>query len=261
MNNIDLISYRKDLKWPIGHGYGPVAVGAPSQRDVHSLKSILIHTTNSSDGNTGYRSEAAFLRDSPNVSCHFVVSSHDATVVQILPPQWIAWHAGDCADSDYENARSLGIEIAWSALSGPLPWSAIDNVTSLVRSLLASYPWITKIDMHRAQAVPHGRKVDPSGWSDADFYAWRDIILRGPSAPPSPALQHYIISHPRGARLREKPTTQQSATLLLLSHGTPIAGTEMIDGTETVEGEPRWVKTTVQHKSGFIWRGLLEVAP
>src|SRR5438477_1436492 len=98
---LDTTSYRKDLTCPIGHGYGPVVIGGPAQRDAHSLKSILIHTTNSPTGNTDYRPEAAFLRDSPDVSCHFVVSSHDAAIIQLLPPQWIAWHAGDCADSDY----------------------------------------------------------------------------------------------------------------------------------------------------------------
>lgn len=181
-------TYRKDTRWPVGRGYGPVVNGGPSQRDVNSIRAILIHTTNNSNGNTNYVGEAAFLRDSADVSCHYVVSSHDSTVAQVLPDKWIAWHAGDCADNDYQNATSIGIEIAWTINKGNLPAIAIENVTELVTSLLQKYPHITKIDMHRAQAVPKGRKSDPSGWNDAPFYAWRDATLKAarqaPSQPP-----------------------------------------------------------------------------
>jgi hypothetical protein len=175
--SIDQTTYRKDLAWSIGHGYGPVVEGGPAKRDTGRIRTILIHTTNSPTGNTNYRPEAVFLRDSEKVSTHYLASSHDTTIVQILPDEWIAWHAGDCADNDYENPTSLGVEIAWAKGAGPLPSIAIGNVTRLVRSLLRQYPHITKIDMHRAQAVPKGRKIDPSGWLDADFYAWRDEML------------------------------------------------------------------------------------
>jgi len=179
---IDRTTYRKDLKYPkrqpdgYYHGYGGVTAWTLPRRDLASLRSILIHTTNNPDGNTSYPSEATFLLDSPNVSAQYVVSSHDDTIIQELPDDYIAWHAGDCLDNDFENLRSIGIEIAWAAGKGPIPQIAIENTTELVRSLLGAYSSIVKLDMHRAQAP--GRKIDPSGWENAAFYRWRDQMLR-----------------------------------------------------------------------------------
>lgn len=186
--------YRKDLAYPnrlketgAFYGYGhPTKPKLPATRDWHDIRAILVHTTNNPKGNTAYPSEARFLRDASNVSIHYVVSSHDQTIVEVLPPAFIAWHAGDCLDNDYENITSIGIEIAWTPAAGALPQIAIDNVTRLVKQLLDWYPWITKIDMHRSQAIPKGRKQDPSGWSDKDFYTWRAGIF-GSAAPTQPA--------------------------------------------------------------------------
>ncbi len=195
---LDTTSYRKDRKHPLQHGYGVSRPGGPSRRSLSAIRAILIHTTNNRKGNTHYVPEAAFLRDSVDVSAHYVVSSHDQAVVQILGETEIAWHAGDCADNDYENETSIGIEIAWTINKGPLPQQAIDNVTDLVRAILQRCPQIRKIDMHRAQAIDKngrlGRKVDPSGWATPDFYQWRDALLAAPTlAVPAPPARKYRI--------------------------------------------------------------------
>ncbi|HEU5013975.1 MAG TPA: peptidoglycan recognition family protein [Roseiflexaceae bacterium] len=214
----DLSTYRKDTRWAVGHGYGPVFDGGPSRRTTAQITSILVHTTNSPVGNTAYAIEAAFLRDSPDVSIHYVVSSHDDTIVQVLPEPWIAWHAGACADKDYENPSSIGIEIAWCPQAGALPQIAINNLTRLVRDIRQRYPWIAKIDMHRAQAVPKGRKIDPSGWSDAAFYAWRDSLLQGSSLPPASSL-------PTPLPYVGAPQSISAATFtaVLVDHQSPLA--------------------------------------
>ncbi len=193
------LTYRKDLRYPTRdpksgfyHGYGGVRAFTSPVRTSSQLRAILIHTTDNPHGNTDYHPEAVFLRDSPDVSAGYVVSSHDSTIVQLAPDTVITWHAGDCADNDFENPTSIGIEIAWTGGKGPLPAIAIDNTTKLVRSLLQQHPTITKIDTHRGQAVPKGRKPDPLGWPDAVFYPWRDRMLKergtapSPSAPPDP---------------------------------------------------------------------------
>lgn len=207
-------SYRKDLKYPdplksgFYRGYGhPTKAYQPATRDWHAIKAILIHTTNNPHGNTAYPQEARFLRDSASVSINYVCSSHDHTIVEVLPPAFIAWHAGDCQDNAYENLYSIGVEISWTINKGPLPQIAIDNVTRLVRQLLEWYPWITKIDMHRSQAYPKGRKIDPSGWSDKDFYAWRSGIF-GSAAPTQITEDDPIISPARA-------TEAQCATYIL----------------------------------------------
>lgn len=197
---LDTTSYRKDRKHPLQHGYGVSRPGGPSRRSLSAIRAILIHTTNNRKGNTHYVPEAAFLRDDTGVSAHYVVSSHDQAVVQILGETEIAWHAGDCADNDYENETSIGIEIAWTINKGPLPQQAIDNVTDLVRAILQRCPQIRKIDMHRAQAIDKngrlGRKVDPSGWATPDFYAWRDALFAVPTlAVPAPPARRYRVRY------------------------------------------------------------------
>jgi hypothetical protein len=192
-------TYRKDIKYPAPNasgfyrGYGWLIPRHSPQRDKQDIRAILVHTTNNPQGNTLYPSEARFLRDSPDVSIHYVVSSHDDTIVQVLPDTFVAWHSGDCADNDYQNPTSIGIEIAWAEGQGHLPQQAVDNLTFLVRELLRRYPWIKKIDTHRNQAVPRGRKSDPAGMDDATFARWRDSITAPaaaiPGVPGQPAVR------------------------------------------------------------------------
>jgi len=178
--HLDTTTYRKEQRHARGIGFGPPRTNLPARRSSSSIRSLLIHTTNNPRGNTDYRPEARFLVQSPDVSAHYVVSSHDSTVVQVLSDLEYAWHAGDCADNDYENTHSIGIEIAWAEGKGPLPQIAWNNLTKLVRSCMAQYPTITNIDMHRRQAIPVGRKRDPSGVTTEQFDAWRATLLREP---------------------------------------------------------------------------------
>lgn len=192
--NLDTTTYRKDTRYPVvvgkrARGYGHVSrsgVWVDAGLRVNSPRGILIHTTNGVG--IDYRSEATFLCDSWDVSCHYVVSAYDDTVLQILDDMMVAWHSGDCLDLDLENDRSIGIEIAWTPSRGPLPEQAKTNTANLVRLLLPRFRSITKIDTHRRQAVPAGRKTDPAGWSDADFDMWRAQIL-GHSTAPDPWTQ------------------------------------------------------------------------
>lgn len=183
--HLDTVSFRKDLKYPdrdqetgFYHGYGGVRAWASPVRDLSTIRTLLMHTTDNPAGNTHWRPEAIFLRDSADVSAGYVVSSDDDMVIQIVDDRVISWNSGDCKDNDFENPTNIGIEIAWTGNKGPLPRLAIDNASELVQSLLAKIPSIIKIDTHRNQAVPAGRKPDPIGWSNVEFYRWRDRMLR-----------------------------------------------------------------------------------
>jgi N-acetyl-anhydromuramyl-L-alanine amidase AmpD len=168
------------------------------------------------------------------------------TVVRILPDTLIAWHAGDCADPAYENPTSIGIEIAWTVGRGPLPQIARDTTAALVRELLTAYPSITKIETHRAQALPRGRKIDPSGWPNAEFYPWRDALL----SPVPPPLATY---HTRaGAVVRALPTTQ-SAIQRHLGAGTTVSG-GWVTGQQ-VAGSNQWLRIP----DGYIHQSGLDV--
>jgi hypothetical protein len=251
---LNTTTYRKDKLHPTGHGYGPA-------RPASQIKAVLFHTTNNPRGNTHYASEARFLRDSRDVSCHYVVSSHDATVAQILPDTLIAWHSGDCADNDYQNATSIGIEIAWAPQAGDLPPQAIQNTTDLVKMLLARYPNVRKVDTHRAQAVPAGRKSDPAGWSDAAFYAWRSALFNPtapfPGSPPPSYRGRWRLT--QGAWVRSKPWAtgpNKGRHIATLRAGDEISG-ELQMG-EVYRGVEDWIRFFRDGREMFVWAGQTE---
>src|SRR5215831_15829040 len=83
---IDSVTWDKHAKYPQldsngdGRGYGSREGVIPS--------SIVIHTTNGNKGSS-FSAEANFLRDSPDVSAHFLVGKA-GEIAQILHPAWEA---------------------------------------------------------------------------------------------------------------------------------------------------------------------------
>lgn len=156
--------YRKDTALPLGRGYSLRPSGTKPS-------AIVIHTTNSSRQNTAFVSEANYLRNSVEVSAHYLLGKQ-GQIAQILHPDLAAWHAGT-AVSGFTNAHSIGIE---AHVSVGEVWTTAqhDALTWLVRWLMGLYGISpAMIETHRAIALPHGRKSDPEGWPNPDFYAWR----------------------------------------------------------------------------------------
>ena len=152
---IDTTSYNKATKYAPGHGY-EARGGTPS--------AILIHSTNNKRP-TQFIDECDFLFTSPAVSAHFLISKAGA-VVQLLEPRlWAAWHAGR-ALVPYLNKYSIGIELHVSVGERPTTQQQA-ALSALCRVLMTNYGIdIGRIDMHRAVALPKGRKTDPEGWDD-----------------------------------------------------------------------------------------------
>lgn len=166
--------YRKDKAHPSGHGYGRYVDGEWFRDRTGLMSSILIHTMNNPNKNTKFSNECAFLRDSPDVSCHDCIGK-DGTIAEILPISAVAWHAGT-VKAEFNNLLSYGAELHVS--QGEEPTAAqIDSLTWRVKSLIASHG-IRKanIETHRFAALPKGRKSDPEGWPDNEFYRWRDEL-------------------------------------------------------------------------------------
>lgn len=172
---IDTRAYDKAALYPllpgarIGRGYSARPTGV-------TPRSIVIYSTNGRPGSS-FSAEARYLRDSPDVSSHYLIG-HDGEIAKLLDPGLhSAWHAG-VALAGFVNAKSIGIECHHSI--GEL-WPAAQRLalTWLVRDLMTqfkiSHGWI---DTHRAVAMPEGRKVDPSDWSDIEFYRWRETLER-----------------------------------------------------------------------------------
>jgi hypothetical protein len=173
--------YRKDVKHDPGHGYGrrvspTVWVG----RRVTTPTSLVVHSTNGNKGSS-LAGEAKFLRDSALVSCHDLIGKN-GEIVQILPPDFVAWHAGVCR-SGWDGLISIGIEIH-HAIGEQYTTAQMDALWQRVSEYIDVYNLPkASIETHRFVALPPGRKVDPSDWSDADFYAWRDRLY-ATSLPP-----------------------------------------------------------------------------
>lgn len=187
--SIDTATYRRDLKWGVGNGCEPRPPGV-------SPASIVVHTTNGAIG-SAFEREALYLRDNNQstparrVSAHYLVGKN-GRVAQIVPDYLTAYHAG-VSVSGFGNSHSLGIECHLTPGEAWMP-AQREALTALVNQLMQTYRIPrAKVETHRAVALPKGRKVDPSEWSDRDFYAWRDRLGVPPAtlAPPAPSSIAY----------------------------------------------------------------------
>lgn len=139
------------------------------------LTGIVVHSTEGQRG-SAFVSECRYLRDSPAVSAHYLIS-HLGVVQRLLDPgPWRAWHAGVSAWQGQPacNDYMVGIELHHTAGDGPYPAPQRAALAALCRQLLADHPTIRKsgIVAHRWIALPPGRKADPTDWPDAAFMAW-----------------------------------------------------------------------------------------
>lgn len=173
-----LDTYRKDLLYPAGRGYGrntgtkPRPIWVKLRDGVPTT--VIVHATH---GRAGSRSEneAKYLRDSSAVSAHYLIA-RDGRCFCILPDGIVAWHAGDCIDT-FENVHSIGIEIHCAVAEAILP-AQKDTLADLLRRIVMLWKIPNAMILtHRAVARPIGRKSDPSGWADSEFVAWRDGVL------------------------------------------------------------------------------------
>lgn len=159
--------FDKAMVHPVGYGY--------DQRPDIPLVGICVHSTEGARG-SAFVSECAYLRDSPAVSAHYLISRLGVVQRLLDPGPWRAWHAGVSAWQGRAacNDYMVGIELHHTAGTGPYPapqWAAL---TALVRQLMFDHPTISKagIVCHRWIALPAGRKADPTDITDPQFAAW-----------------------------------------------------------------------------------------
>jgi hypothetical protein len=129
-------------------------------------KSFVVHTTNGAP-NSRSLAELSFLVKSPNVSAHYLVGK-DGTIYQILAPEnYVAWHAGEVSKDAYSNFSSIGVEVHFTPKE--ISWNGFmyAGLTRLAR-VYSNLEMVT----HRFIARPAGRKIDPSGFTDAQFKQW-----------------------------------------------------------------------------------------
>lgn len=162
---IDTATYSKTKKLGPGQGY------SARPQNINPT-TIVVHSTNGNRGSS-FEAEARYLRDSLEVSAHFLVGKA-GQIAQILDPGLRAWHAGECLTA-WENDYSIGIE-CHHAVGDDWPQAQLDSLTWLVRDLMRRYRIAPAgIETHRRVAIPGPdiRKHDPSDWPDEMFYVWR----------------------------------------------------------------------------------------
>lgn len=174
----------------VRHGYVMRGATAPS--------AIVLHTTNNA-APTSFAHELDFLFRSADVSAHHLVGK-DGRIVQLLDPRgYTAYHAGGRQEDGtwtalpaFSNPNSIGIELHVSVGEQPTAIQ-LDATGWLVKRLAKQFTIPDQlIETHRKIALPKGRKSDPEGWPDVDFYAWRTALFAAP--PPSPAVvTHYTV--------------------------------------------------------------------
>lgn len=164
-----------------------------SGRRGESISAIIMHFT---AGGTQSGTVGWFRNPNAKVSAHYVVG-RDGMVVQMVPLDKAAWHAGKSkiGEKTGVNSYSVGIEICnWGPLrqvdgkfvtysgrkyDGPTPIQSADgrywepytdaqyaSLLKLCEYLTSEYE-ITHITGHSDIAIPQGRKHDPG-----DAFAW-----------------------------------------------------------------------------------------
>lgn len=182
-------------KLGIGHGFDRRTSGVKP-------KTLLIHTTNGRIGSS-YDAEADFIYNSTAIKSHYLVGKKRNQITQFLDIQYRAWHAGAVNDNRFNNNNSVGIENHYTPGEGAWPFEMHQNLDDLVRMLIKDLNITSPefIETHRKVAIPKGRKIDPSGFPDAEFYLWRARLFEDKKPP----FTRYIVIKPE-VNIRTSPS-------------------------------------------------------
>jgi len=202
-------------------------------------KTLVIHTTNGR-ANSSIEAERNFLIMSKDVSAHYLVSKTGDTFQLLDPKEYMAWHTGKTFTPDTANPSAIGVEVHFSPLEGfwnGLMWEEITKLANF-------NPKLSPV-MHRQIAAPAGRKIDPSGVTDAGFAHWKKMRFL-------PYTMYYTTSR---ANIRQS-ATRYSKVVVTLEANTPVMS---FDGDiffgENINGISRWRYAV---GLGYIFEPLLK---
>jgi N-acetylmuramoyl-L-alanine amidase len=128
-----------------------------------TIDAVIVHATTISSLE---ESVSYFLEPTTEVSAHFVVD-RDGAVVQLVPIEKRAWHAGKSILNGRErvNDFSVGIEMVNMNNGEEFPEVQYEAVAGIIRLLRSRYQIPDeRIVSHAEVATPPGRKTDPRGF-------------------------------------------------------------------------------------------------
>jgi N-acetyl-anhydromuramyl-L-alanine amidase AmpD len=148
---------------PLAYAYVP-SPNCDERPATAVINTIVLHATveATTEGTMGI-----FLDPAKKVSSHFVVGK-DGRVVQMVPVEKRAWHAGVSELNGIERVNDFSIGIEMVNLNNgrdPYPRAQLDAVAGLIRFIRSRYPIADDHIVSHAQiALPPGRKSDPAGF-------------------------------------------------------------------------------------------------
>lgn len=178
--NVDRYNYDKTRFNEPGLGYA-------LRGDLPLPTKILLHTTNNPAVYTSFHGAASFIATSRKIAADYLVGQHRGQLVRFLDPaKHISWGAGTTI-STWDNPHVINIELHIDTPKGSTvkDWmrqrtpEMMEQLNGLILELCQVHPigdLRTHVRTHRAVAVPVGRKVDPSGWSNVDIATWRALL-------------------------------------------------------------------------------------
>jgi N-acetyl-anhydromuramyl-L-alanine amidase AmpD len=166
---------------PLAYAYIPSPNCDDRPPDALSISCVVLHATVEP---TTEGTVHIFLDPARKVSAHFVVGK-DGRVVQMVPVEKRAWHAGVSVLDGVPsvNDYSVGIEIVnLNDGKDPFPDAQLQAVAGILRLLRSRYAIPdARIVSHAQIALPPGRKSDPLG---LDFDKIRTLAREDASAIP-----------------------------------------------------------------------------
>ena len=159
-------------------------------------------------------------REESGVSCHYFVFE-DGRIVQMVPEEKRAWHAGKSCwqDETDTNSRSIGIEIANPGHNfgyPDFPEQQIQAVIELSRDILDRHSIPPRNVLAHSDVAP-GRKNDPG-----EKFPWQSLHEHG--------VGHWVpVQNSRSAGFLQRgdngePVAALQAMLALYGYGVPISG-------------------------------------
>jgi N-acetylmuramoyl-L-alanine amidase len=164
---------------PLAYAYVP-SPNCDDRLPGTEISCIVLHATVEP---TTEGTEQIFLNRSKKVSAHFVVGK-DGRVIQMVPIEKRAWHAGKSVLEGQTEVNNFSIGIEMVNLNDgkdPYPREQVEAVAGLIRFIRSRYPIPdSRIVSHAAVAQPVGRKSDPAGF---DFDALEKLAAAPQQLP------------------------------------------------------------------------------
>jgi len=164
-----------------------------------AITCVVLHATAQE---SPWSTVAAFEDPSTQVSAHFVVGK-DGEVIQMVPLEQRAWHAGVSKLNDSEDVNNFSVGIEMENLNnGTDPYSDLqyESVARIISQLRQRYAIADdRIVSHAQVALPAGHKTDPKGFN---FQKLRTLLMTSssPTREPPIAATTPVIPIPQVSR-------------------------------------------------------------